>query len=196
MMTSPQPASADLDACMMVAAKAGDALAFEILIRKHRVRVVHFVNRIVRNHAASEELAQEVFLRVYRHRDDYVPTAKFSTWVFTIAGRLALNWRRDSLRRRCEPLEFRHEGERVHRQFEDPAISADERLVAQSRRAAVRHAISNLPERQRRIVVLHKFEGMSCEEIAALSGCTNQAVRSVLVRAYASLRDQLSGLDC
>src|ERR1041384_3561411 len=81
----------DYDAELMLRVKAGDGASFGVLLEKHRSSVVHFLYRMVQNSAVAEELAQEVFLRVYRSRATYEPTARFTTWLFRIATHLALN---------------------------------------------------------------------------------------------------------
>src|SRR5438309_9940994 len=88
-------ATLDYDAELMLRVKDGDGASFGLLLEKHRSAVIHFLYRMIQNHAVSEELAQEVFLRVYRSRGTYEPTAKFTTWLFRIATHLALNWLRD-----------------------------------------------------------------------------------------------------
>src|ERR1700682_2971682 len=88
-------ATLDYDAELMVRVKEGDGACFGVLLEKHRLPVIHFLYRMVQNRAVAEELAQEVFLRVYRSRGTYEPTAKFTTWLFRIATHLALNWLRD-----------------------------------------------------------------------------------------------------
>src|SRR5712672_4503770 len=88
-------ATLDYDAELMLRVKEGDGASFGVLLEKHRTSVVHFLYRMIQNHAMAEELAQEVFLRVYRSRGTYEPTAKFTTWLFRIATHLALNSLRD-----------------------------------------------------------------------------------------------------
>src|SRR5499425_923794 len=88
-------AALEYDAELMLRVKEGDSASFALLLEKYRVPVVHFLFRMVQNYAISEELGQEVFLRVYRSRATYEPAAKFTTWLFRIATHLALNWLRD-----------------------------------------------------------------------------------------------------
>src|SRR3977135_2067981 len=88
-------AALEYDAELMLRVKEGDASSFALLLEKYRLPVIHFLYRMVQNHGLSEELGQEVFLRVYRSRGTYEPTAKFTTWLFRIATHLALNWLRD-----------------------------------------------------------------------------------------------------
>src|SRR6202046_4637780 len=85
----------DLDAQLMLRVRDGDEQSFGVLLEKHRNPVIHFVYRMVQDRAVAEELSQEVFLRVYRSRETYEPTARFTTWLFRIATHLALNWIRD-----------------------------------------------------------------------------------------------------
>ena len=185
----------DADAQRMLSAKAGDMNALDELIRKHRAAVVRFLHGMIRNYAVSEELAQEVFLRVHRHREDYEVTAKFTTWLYRIAGRLALNWLRDHGHERFhEGLEASHPGT-PPRQYPDPRARIDEWLLRQRRFGEVRRAVGELPERQRAAVMLHKFEEIGCEEIAASMGCSHQAVRSLLCRAYSTLRTRLAEFE-
>ncbi len=193
---NPGPAEIDVDAQIMARVREGDKTALELLFVKHHRRVRHHVSRIIGNPDDSEELAQETFLRVYRNSATYQPTARFTTWVLTIAGNLALNYRRDRARRRTEALEgdWHEELDQRRRQFRDPGLQADEHLLAEARRRAIRHAVDRLPDRQRAVLLLHKFEGLACEEIAESLGCTNQAVRSMLVRAYQTLRTELADL--
>ena len=182
----------DPDAQLMMLAKRGDNAALDSLIRKHRAPVLRYAYRLVRDRAAAEDIAQEVFLRVHRYRSGYEVTAKFTTWLYRIAGHTALNWIRDHARAYShEPLELPR-GSRLRRQFVDNTIRIDEWLAFQSQVAQVRSAVNQLPERQRIVVVLNKYEGMACEEIAERMGCTNQAVRSTLCRAYHRLRASLA----
>jgi RNA polymerase sigma-70 factor (ECF subfamily) len=148
--------------------------------------------RITRDRNASEELAQEVFLRIHRNRKDYEPTARFTTWLHTIACRLALNWLRDNKHRALLSPIDPEQGTARAWEFTDPHFRVDEWMVQESRRAQVRRAIHALPERQRTVLLLHKFEEIECERIALQMGCSHQAVRSLLVRAYSALRTQLA----
>jgi RNA polymerase sigma-70 factor (ECF subfamily) len=184
--------SCDCDEELMMQAKRGDQRAFDLLFRQHRAPVQRFVFRMVRDRTEAEDITQEVFLRVYRYRDGYEVTAKFTTWLYRIAGHVTLNWIRDHSRSRySEPLEP-PAGSRPRRHFVDGTVRIDEWLLFQSRMAALRSAMDELPARQRQIVRLHKFEEMGCEEIASALGCSNQAVRSTLCRAYGKLREMLS----
>src|SRR5450432_514971 len=103
---SAQPSAPDLDAQLMLKVRDGDEDSFRVLLEKHRSPLVHFLYRMVQDQPVSEELAQEVFLRIYKSRASYEPTARFTTWMFRIATHLALNWLRDEKNARAEvPLD-------------------------------------------------------------------------------------------
>ena len=182
----------DRDAELMLRAKSGDRGAFDLLFKEHRAPIQRFVFRMIRDRAEAEDVTQEVFLRVYRYRQGYEVTAKFTTWLYRIAGHVTLNWIRDHSRfRQHQPLDVPR-GVRPYKPFVDSAARIDDWLVFQHTVEELRSAIEELPERQRKIVFLHKFEELGCEEIAAALGCSSQAVRSVLCRAYSKLRERLA----
>src|ERR1035437_8631204 len=141
-------AALDFDAELMVRVKEGDGASFGVLLEKHRSSVVHFLYRMVQNYAVAEELAQEVFLRVYRSRSTYEPTAKFTTWMFRIATHLALNAFRDGKNERSQERLDDDTGERPVRQVSDRRPSAEQSLVYQAKLDAIRRAIMALPETQ------------------------------------------------
>lgn len=176
----------------MLQVKEGDAGSFELLLNKYRRPVVNYLNRMVQNKAVAEELAQEAFLRVYRARGSYEPAAKFTTWLFRIATHLALNSLRDSRQQRREQSVDGDGAERQPLQLADERANREEQLVAEARLAAVRKAIAALPEKQRAAVLLHKYEGMDYIQIADALGCSVSAVKSLLFRAYESLRVSLA----
>jgi RNA polymerase sigma-70 factor, ECF subfamily len=189
-------AIASADILLMVQVRNGDASLFGVLVERYRHDLVGYLYRMIANHAVAEELAQETFLRAYRSRDSYQPTAKFTTWIYSIATRLALNWLRDNrVRRHYEPLEgLATEGR--PRQFADPSPLADAALVYADRVRSVRLAVAGLPGRQRSVVLMHKYYDMSYEEIAAALNCSPQAVKSLLFRAYTALRQKLAVEFC
>ncbi|MCS7316223.1 MAG: sigma-70 family RNA polymerase sigma factor [Bryobacterales bacterium] len=169
----------------------GDMQAFECLLRRHRTQVVHFLYRMVQDREAAEELAQEVFLRVYRARCRYRPTARFTTWLYRIATNLALNWLRHERRcgKPCSLEDLGRPGE-MPRSAEQPSV--EEVLWRRAQAERVRRAVAALPSRQRAVVLLHKYQGMDYEQIAATLGCSVQAVKSLTFRAYANLRRALA----
>jgi len=179
----------DCDARMMLGAKRGDLGALDRLVEKHHGRVRHIVYRVVQDEAISEELAQEVFLRVHRHRERYEPTARFTTWLYQIANHVALNWIRDH---QYERQDERLDADSSYLQLAGPGANIEDWLMLEVTIRAVRSAVDELPERQRTVVVMHKFEELECEEIGRILGCSNQAVRSLLCRAYRTLRERLA----
>jgi RNA polymerase sigma-70 factor (ECF subfamily) len=178
----------------MLQVKEGDAGSFELLLNKYRRPLVNYLNRMVQNQAVAEELAQEVFLRVYRARATYEPAAKFTTWLFRIATHLALNALRDSRHQRREQSVDGAGAEGQPPQLADQRANREDQLLAETRLAAVRQAVARLPEKQRAAVLLHKYEGMDYAQIADALGCSVSAVKSLLFRAYESLRVSLAHL--
>jgi RNA polymerase sigma-70 factor (ECF subfamily) len=185
-------AALDLDTELMVRVKEGDGASFGVLLEKHRSPVVHFLYRMVQNHAVAEELAQEVFLRVYRSRGTYEPTAKFTTWLFRIATRLALNALRDGKNERLQERLDDDSSDMPVRQVSDLRPSVEQSLVYQAKLDEVRRAIAALPEKQRAAVLMHKYEEMEYTQIARVLSCSESAVKSLLFRAYETLRARLA----
>jgi RNA polymerase sigma-70 factor, ECF subfamily len=186
------------DVQLMLDVKAGDERSFELLLHKYRTPVINFLHRIVRNSAIAEDLAQEVFLRVYRARQEYAPSAKFTTWMFRIATNLALNALRDNRHRQLEismdqPVET-NESEQPALEVADSTPTAEQQLVARTRTELIRNAINVLPEKQRAAVLLHKYQELDYGEIAKILGCSESALKSLLFRAYETLRVQLQPL--
>jgi RNA polymerase sigma-70 factor (ECF subfamily) len=146
----------------------------------------------VQNQAVAEELAQEVFLRVFRSRGSYERTAKFTTWLFRIATHLALNSLRDGKHERLqESLDVEVDDQPV-RQVSDRRPTVEESMVYQARLGEVREAIATLPQKQRAAVLMHKYEEMEYSQIAKALNCSESAVKSLLFRAYETLRARLA----
>lgn len=185
-------ATVEHDAELMLRVREGDAASFALLLERHRGPVIHFVYRMVLNQAVAEELAQEVFLRVYRSRATYEPSAKFTTWLFRIATHLTLNWLRD------RKDEKNHESldacllDGVSRQVPAGEPSIEQSLVRNSKMAEIRAAIEALPAKQRAAVFMHKYEEMDYAQIARALECSESAVKSLLFRAYETLRSRLA----
>jgi RNA polymerase sigma-70 factor (ECF subfamily) len=182
----------------MLDVKAGDELSFELLLRKYRSPLVNFLYRMVRDRAVAEDLAQEVFLRVYRARQEYAPSAKFTTWMFRIATNLALNSVRDNRHRQMEismdqTLE-RGEDEQRALEVPDRSPSVEQELVERCRAESIMKAIHSLPEKQRAAVLLHKYQELDYDEIARVLECSESALKSLLFRAYETLRVELAPL--
>jgi RNA polymerase sigma-70 factor (ECF subfamily) len=185
-------AALDLDAELMLRVKEGDGASFGVLLDKHRSSVVHFLFRMIQNHAVAEELAQEVFLRVYRNRATYEPTAKFTTWLFRIATHLALNSIRDGRHDRAQERLDDVSKEMPVRQVKDRRPSVEQSMVYEAKLDEVRQAIAALPDKQRAAVLMHKYEEMEYSQIAKVLSCSESAVKSLLFRAYESLRARLA----
>jgi len=182
----------DFDAELMLRVKAGDGASFGVLLEKYRSPVFHFLYRMIQNHAVAEELAQEVFLRVYRSRESYEPTAKFTTWLFRIATHLALNSIRDGKNYRLHERLDDDSSDMPKRQISDARPSVEQTMVYQVRLEEVRRAVAMLPEKQRAAVLMHKYQEMEYSQIAKVLGCSESAVKSLLFRAYETLRARLA----
>jgi RNA polymerase sigma-70 factor (ECF subfamily) len=184
----------------MLDVKAGDTQSFELLLHRYRTPLVNFLYRMMRNREQAEDLAQEVFLRVYRARGDYVPSAKFTTWLFRIATNLALNSVRDNRYQRLEvsldaPVSADAEdGDDRPLDVADKHPDIEQYLVEEARRRMIRHAIDKLPEKQRAAVLLHKYQELEYNEIARILECSQSALKSLLFRAYETLRVELAPL--
>ena len=182
------------DAEIMLQVKAGDDSAFEYLVQKYRRPMVSFMYRMAHNAAGAEDLAQEVFLRVYRSRESYEASAKFTTWLYRIATNLAVNHARDTRHERAEyQVSLDEPDEESGRTLDvpDAAPSAEEELVQRERVAAIRRCVQALPERQRMAVVMHKYQQMDYRQIAEVLKLSESATKSLLFRAYEALREQL-----
>src|SRR6202167_3327083 len=182
----------DYDAELMLRVKEGDTVSFGLLLVKHRASVIHFVYRLVQEQAVAEELAQEVFLRVYRSRSSYEPTAKFKTWLFRIAAHMALNWLRDEKHERGQERLDDASTDLTARQISDWRLSVEQKLVDDVKLDEVRRAVAALPDKQRAAVLMHKYEEMEYTQIAQVLGCSESAVKSLLYRAYETLRVRLA----
>jgi RNA polymerase sigma-70 factor (ECF subfamily) len=185
-------ATLERDAQLMLRVREGDETSFALLLERHRGPVVNFLHRMVQNRAISEELAQEVFLRVYRSRQTYEPTAKFTTWLFRIATHLALNSIRDGKRERSQESLSDELLEGVERQVADQQVTVEQALVYEVKLQEIRGAIGALPEKQRAAVLMHKYDGLDYGQIARSLGCSESAVKSLLFRAYETLRARLA----
>ena len=182
------------DAEVMLRVKAGDDSAFAYLVQKYRRPMVSFMYRMARNPAAAEDLAQEVFLRVYRSRENYEPSAKFSTWLYRIATNLAVNYARDTRHERPETMLSIDEPDQdtgLTVDVPDASLTAEEAILRRERMAAIRRKVQALPERQRLAVTMHKYQQMDYRQIAEVLKLSESATKSLLFRAYETLRVQL-----
>jgi RNA polymerase sigma-70 factor (ECF subfamily) len=182
------------DADVMLRVKAGDQSSFDYLVQKYRRPLVSFMYRMAHNTAAAEDLAQEVFLRVYRSRATYEASAKFTTWLYRIATNLAVNHARDTRHERPEAtISLDEPDEETGTTFElrDSGMTAEQAMLRRERMLAIRSKVEALPERQRLAVIMHKYQQMDYKQIAEVLKLSESATKSLLFRAYETLRDQL-----
>jgi len=185
------------DSEIMLRVKAGDDCAFDYLVQKFRRSIIGFMYRMARNQSVAEELAQEVFLRVYRSREGYAAEAKFSTWLYRIATNLALNHLRDTKSERAEvSVSLDEPDEESGRTLDvaDGHCTIEEELVQRERMGQIRRHVEALPERQRLAVIMHKYQEMDYREISKVLKMSESATKSLLFRAYETLREKLKGL--
>jgi RNA polymerase sigma-70 factor (ECF subfamily) len=185
----------ELDARLMLGVKHGEGMCMDLLLQRHRGPVIQFLYRMVRNRAIAEELAQNVFLRVYRSRTTYEPTAKFTSWLFRIATHVALNWLRDR-RHETNQLSLSAGLDRdTERQIPDKRPTVEKIMLYEVKLDEIRQAIAELPDRQRAAVVMHKYEELEYTQIAVALNCSPQTVKSLLFRAYNTLRVRLAHMQ-
>lgn len=182
------------DAEIMLRVREGDDSGFSILIEKYRKQIVHFMFRMSRNQAVAEELAQEVFLRVYRSRQTYRAEAKFSTWLYRIATNLGVNHARDTKYERTAQNVYLDQPDAetgTTPDVADSTLSVEQELVREERMKAIRKHVMALPERQRNAVLMHKYQEMDYKEIGEVLKLSESATKSLLFRAYQTLRENL-----
>ena len=182
------------DAEVMLRAGSDDTAAFEYLAVKFHRPMIAFMYRMVRNQALAEELAQEVFLRVYRSRKSYAAEAKFTTWLYRIATNLAVNHARDHQVERSGKVVSIDEPDDetgVTLDVADGTLNAEQQILRRERMEAIKKHVTALPEKQRAAVLMHKYDGMDYREIAAVLKLSESATKSLLFRAYEALRERL-----
>ncbi len=186
---------ADLDdAAVMLELRAGNMAAFDFLLAKYRKPIIHFMFRMVHNQAVAEELAQEVFLRIYRSRETYRAEARFSTWLYRIATNLGVNHARDTKQERSASTIYLDETDSetgVSPDLADSAPGAESSMLRRERLDAIRDVVLTLPERQRVAVLMHKYEEMDYRQIGDVLKLSESATKSLLFRAYQTLRERL-----
>jgi RNA polymerase sigma-70 factor (ECF subfamily) len=191
------PVSPDPDAVLMLRVKRGDRAAFAELVDKYKQPVMNFICRSLRDEAEAEDLAQNVFLQVYKSRSRYKQTAKFSTWLFTIARNLCLNELRRRSRHPAESIEETqaenesHDGA-MQRQYEDKSqMAPPEKLLQGELAQKIEEALAGLPENQRSAILLCRREDLSYEEIADILDCSLSATKSLIHRGRETLKEKL-----
>lgn len=186
---------ADFDTQLMIRVQREDASSFSVLLDRNRSLVVNYLARMVVNRAIAEELAQDVFVRVFRSRRTYEPTAKFSTWLYRITTNVALNHFRDEKRTRHHISLDMQDAAQVRRQAQDRSPLVEDRLVREVTADQIRRAIRSLPAKQRAAVIMHKYDEMDYNQIAGVLGCSPSAVKALMFRAYETLRLRLRNLQ-
>ena len=182
------------DAAIMLELRAGNMAAFDILIQKYRRPIMHFMFRMVHNQAVAEELAQEVFLRVYRSRETYRAEARFSTWLYRIATNLGVNHARDNKQERSAATVYLDEADAdtgTTPDVPDTTPGAEAAMLRRERMNTIREHVMSLPERQRMAVLMHKYEEMDYRQIGEVLKLSESATKSLLFRAYQTLRERL-----
>ncbi len=191
------PAIRDPDVRLMLRVKEGDEGAFAELVTNYQTRLVSIFYNMLGNRETAEDLAQECFLRIYQARNGYEPTAKFATWLYRIANNLASNTRRSFGRRKEVSLSAREPAmsdapPREQSVPDKSALMPTRQVDSRETREVVRDAMSELNDRQRMAVLLHKFEEMSYADIGEAMELTPTAVKSLLSRARDNLRESLT----
>jgi RNA polymerase sigma-70 factor (ECF subfamily) len=187
-------AELDSDSVVMLRVRDGDDAAFSFLVEKYHRPMIHYMYRMTHNQAIAEELAQEVFLRVYRSRESYRAEARFSTWLYRIATNLGVNHARDTRHERTAHtvyLDERDPETGTTPDVPDGSPSAEQDLVREERMKAIRRHVMALPERQRNAVLMHKYQGLDYRQIGEVLKLSESATKSLLFRAYQTLRERL-----
>jgi len=188
------PANLDPDAALMLRVKEGDSEAFTALVEKFKQPVMNLVRRTLRDEAEAEDLAQNVFVQVWKSATRYERTAKFTTWLFTIARNLCLNEIRRRSRHPAESLDATHpdqEDQPKHKIEDLKNFSPPETLLQGELVKKVEEAIRDLPETQRTALLLCRQDEMSYEEIAEVLGCSVSATKSLIHRGRETLKERL-----
>jgi len=186
-----EPAKEIDDAELMLRTGNGDTAAFEQLVERHQALVIGTVARMLGNNSDIEDVAQQVFIRVWKSAPRYTPTAKFTTWLLTITRNLVFNEARRRKRHPGIALDS-HEGNESLSLPDQARSTPDEALLERELENAIDHAILSLPERQRLALVLRRYQSKSYEEIADVLNLSVPAVKSILFRARSELRAALS----
>jgi RNA polymerase sigma-70 factor, ECF subfamily len=192
--SDPRPLAGIDEAQVMLRVRDGDDDAFNYLVERYHRPMISFMYRMVHNAAIAEELAQEVFLRVYRSRATYAADAKFSTWLYRIATNLAVNHARDNKHERPEEkasLDEVNEDTGLSIDLADGRPNIEQEILRRERLRAIRQQVEALPERQRMAVMMHKYQELDYRQIAEVLHLSESATKSLLFRAYETLRQSL-----
>ncbi len=184
----------DPDADLMLRVKQGDMIAFEELVEKYKQPVINLIYRTLPDATEAEDLAQNVFIQVYKSAHRYQVAARFSTWLYTIARNLCLNEIRRRSRHPADSLDEVHSenDDQPARQFEDVKIFTPPDTLLQGELAdKIEEALAELPENQRTAILLCRQDELSYEEIAVILGCSLSATKSLIHRGRETLKQKL-----
>ena len=170
----------------------GDVAAFEILVNRHQTDILNLVGRFLGDRRRADDLAQEVFLRVWQTAKKYEPTAKFTTWIYKITANLCLNELKYARRQRWMTFRWLDSEDDIAKKFPDDSPTAEEQLLTGERNRQITEALESLPPTQRLALVLKTYEGLPYQEIARILDCSVAAVESLLVRAKRTLQKKLT----
>jgi RNA polymerase sigma-70 factor, ECF subfamily len=170
----------------------GDEYAFELLVRRHQTSILNFIYRFIGNRAQADDLAQEVFLRIWKAAQTYEPKAKFTTWAYRITTNLCLNELKSPGRRCNQFRSSESKGGTDSEYVDENALSAEDLLLARERRRQISDCLQTLPENQRMALILKRYEDLSYQEISQIIGCSVAAVESLLVRAKKNFQENFA----
>ena len=182
------------DVDLMLRVRQGDSASFELLLRRYRLPLVSYFCRMVQDRGLAEDLAQEVFRQVYKSRERHQPAARLTTWLYRIATNLALNAIRDRKDEVSDAASDDSDGGPILERFVDPQPTVEQRLMQGDRERIIRQAVEALPDNQRAAVILHKYQEVDYRQIAGILRVSESAVKSLLFRAYETLRVRLEPL--
>lgn len=187
----PEDREAAIDHVLMERVATGDHQAFRLLVERHQNAIVGTVTKMLGNTSDSEDIAQQVFIRVWKHAKRYKADNKFTTYLYTIARNLVYNETRRRSRKKTVSTDMREDEQHLQHP-DDEAAQPDASLLDSELREAIDAAIQSLPENQRLAVVLRRYDNLPYEEIAAIMNTSVPSVKSLLFRARTTLRDTLA----
>ena len=178
---------------LMIKTSKGDEDAFEALALRHQTSVLNLIYRFIGDRTKAQDLAQEVFLRVWQAAENYEPKAKFTTWIYRITVNLCLNELKSARRKRWFSFHRTDEDSEksIEETFSDGSPTAEDLLLAKERSRQISDALHSLPDNQRMALVLKRYDDLSYQEIAQIIGCSVSAVESLLVRAKRNLQEKM-----
>jgi RNA polymerase sigma-70 factor (ECF subfamily) len=176
---------------LMSRVQDGDREAFNVLVQRYRKPLINFIYRFTASSGESEDLAHEVFLKIFQAAPRYEPRANFSTWLYRIATNTMLNYLRDHKSHLSIDRSAEEEGADCSFEIPDPHALIEDELIKQERVAQIRRAIKDLPENQRLALILTKYQNLSIRDVSEVLKCSESAVKSLIFRAYSTLREKL-----